>query len=169
MPVKKIKHRIIGMSPMIQFPCGFFNGAADKNKGGAGFVLHFSSSHNIHFSMGCDRCTNTKAEMMALWGLLTVSKMMGIPLHSIHGDSLVIISWAIGKNSLNLPHLSHWGDDIRDLLQNFPELIVKHIYREHNQIADILSKNALLLDSGYGNYKEILNEFSTDHGNFQLF
>ena len=119
--------------------------------------------------MGCGRCTNTKSEMIALWALLTVSKIMGIPLHSIFGDSLVIISWASGKNTLNLPHLSHWGDDIRDLLQNFPELIVKHIYREHNQIADILSKNALLLDSGHGTYKEILNESSIGYGNFQLF
>ena len=119
--------------------------------------------------MGCGRCTNTKSEMIALWALLTVSKIMGIPFHSIFGDSLVIISWASGKNTLNLPHLSHWGDYIRDLLQNFPELIVKHIYHEHNQIADILSKNALLLDSGHGTYKEILNEISTIHGNFQLF
>ena len=106
---------------------------------------------------------------MAFWALLTVSKIMGIPLLSIYGDSLVIISWATGKSTLNLPHLSHWCDDIRDLFKKIPELIVKHIYRGHNQIADILSKNALLLDSGYGNYKEILNEFSTDHGNFQLF
>ena len=168
-PVKKLKHRSIGMSPMIQFPCGFFDGAATKDKGGAGFVLHFNNSHSIHFSMGCGRCTNTKAEMMALWALLTVSKIMGIPLLSIYGDSLVIISWATSKISLNLPQLKHWGDDDRDHLQKSPELIVKHVYREHNQIADILSKNALLLDSGHGTYKEILNETPTGYGNFQLF
>ena len=69
--------------------------------------------------MGCDRSTNTKSELMALWALLSVSKIMGIPLLSIYDDSLVIISWATGKGTLNLPHMSHWCDDIRDLLHNF--------------------------------------------------
>ena len=69
---------------------------------------------------------------MALWALLTVSKIMGIPLLSIYGDSLVIISWTTGKSTLNLPHLSHWCDDIRELLQKFLGMIMKHIYREHN-------------------------------------
>ena len=107
--------------------------------------------------------------MMALWALLTVSKIMGIPLLSIYGDSLVIISWATDKSTLSQPHLSHWCDDIRELLQNFPGMIMKHTYREHNQIADSLSKKALLLDSGYGKFIEVLNDIATDHGNFQLF
>ena len=106
-PVKKFKHRIIGMAPLLQFPCSFFDGAAAKNKGGVGFVLHISSTHSVNFSLGCGRCTNTKSEMMALWVLFSVSKIMGIPLLSIYGDSLVIISWAMGKSTLNLPHLSH--------------------------------------------------------------
>ena len=45
---------------------------------------------------------------------------------------------------------------------------MKHIYREHNQIIDSLSKNDLSLDSGYGIFKESLNDNFTDHGNFQL-
>ena len=77
---------------------------------------------------------------MALWALLTVSNFMGVPLLSIYGDSLVIISWATGKSTLNLPHMSHWSDEIRELLQSFPGTIMKHIFREHNYIADSLSK-----------------------------
>ena len=119
--------------------------------------------------MGYGISTNTKSELMALWALLSVSEIMGIPLLSIYGDSLVIISWATGKGTLNLPHLSHWCDDIRELLHNFPEMIMKHIYREHNQIADSLSKNALSLDSGFGNFKESLNDKIIDHGTFQLY
>ena len=106
---------------------------------------------------------------MALWALLTVSKFMGIPLLSIYGDSLVIIQWDTGKSNLNLPHLSHWCDEIKELLQTFPGMILKHTYREHNQIADSLSKKALLLDSGYGEFKEVLNDIFIEYGNFQLF
>ena len=94
---------------------------------------------------------------------------MGIPLHSLFGDSLVIISWATGKGTLNLPHLRHWCDDIRELLQNFPDMIMNHIYCEHNQIADSLSKIALSLDSGFGNFQEYMFGKITDHGNFQLY
>ena len=119
--------------------------------------------------MGCGRSTNTKSEPMALWALLSVSNFMGIPLHSLFGDSLVIISWATGKGTLNLPHLRHWCDDIRELLHNFPDMIMKHIYREHNQIADSLSKNALSLDSGFGNFQEFMFDNITDHVYFQLY
>ena len=119
--------------------------------------------------MGCGRSTNTKSELMALWAILSVSKDLGIPLQSLFGGSLVIISWATGKGSLNLPHLNHWCDDLRDLLQNFSDLILKHIYREHNQIADRLSKSALSLDSGLGTFQEYWDDKITDHGNFQLF
>ena len=46
---------------------------------------------------------------------------------------------------------------------------MKHIYREHNQMADSLSKKALSLESGYGNCMESVNGMIIDHGNFQLF
>ena len=119
--------------------------------------------------MGCGRSTNTKSELMALWALLSVSKLLGIPLHSLFGDSLVIISWTSGKGTLKLPHLNHWCDDTRDLLQNFPNMSMKHIYREHNQIADSFSKSALSLDSGFGNFQEYMFGKITNHGNFQLY
>ena len=64
-PVKKLKKRIIDLPPKIHYPCGFFDGATAKNKGGAGFSPHLSGSHSYLFSMGCGRCTNTKSELMA--------------------------------------------------------------------------------------------------------
>ena len=94
---------------------------------------------------------------------------LGIPLITIYGDSLVIISWVNKTTSLNAPNLSHWCDDIQTLLQLVPPLIIKHIYREHNQQADNLSKQALLLDPGFGNFTESLDGMIIDHGNYQLF
>ena len=166
---KRVKFRNIGLPPPITYPCGYFDGAAAGNIGGAGFVLYLNNSHCLYFTLGCGSSTNTRSELLALWALLSVSKIMGIPLHSIYGDSLVIISWAIGNGSLKLPHLSHWCDDIRELLHIFPEVIMKHIYREHNQIANSLSKKALSLDSRFGIFKESLNDMIIDHGNFQLY
>ena len=132
-------------------------------------MIHLSYSHCLYFSLGCGSSTNTRSKILALWALLPVTKLMGIPLHSIFGDSLVIISWATGKGTLNLPHLSHWCDDIRDMLLIFPEVTMKHIYHEHNQMADSLSKKALSLELGFENLMESLNDMIIDHGNFQLY
>ena len=137
--------------------------------GGAGFILFLSNSHSIQFSLGCGNSTNTKSELLALWAILSVSKNLGIPLHSIFGDSLVIITWASGKGSLNLPHLIHWCDDLKNLLQHFPDLIMNHIYREHNMIADSLSKFALSLDAGHGKFQEFCDDKIADQGDFRLF
>ena len=166
MPKKRVKLRNIGLPPPITYPCGYFDGAVAGNIGGAGFVLHLSISHCLYFSLGCGSSTNTRSELLALWALLSVSKIMGIPLDSIFGDSLV---WATGNDSMSLAHLSHWCDDIRDMFLIFPEVTMKHIYREHNQIADNLSKKALSLESGFGNFMESLNDMIIEHGNFQLY
>ena len=132
-PKKKKKIRCIGSFPQLTFPCGFFDGAAAGNLGGAGFVIYLSDSHILSFSLGCGSSTNTRSELLALWALLPVTKHMGIPLLTIFGDSLVIISWANMTTSLNSPNLSHWCEDIRYMLQSFPSMTIKHIYRDHNQ------------------------------------
>ena len=151
-PVPKLKKKIrcIGINPHIHFPCGFFDGAAEGNNGGDGFVLLLSDSHTLDFSLGCGRSTNTRAELLALWALLVVSKHLGIPLLTIFGDSLVIINWANRNASLDSPSLDHWCKDIRSLMYNFSRLTIKHICREHNQQANCFSKKVLVLDPGFG-------------------
>ena len=111
-PKKKVKYRNIGTPPQIIYPCGFFDGAAAGNIEGSGFMIHLSGTHCLYFSLGCGSSTNTRSELLALWALLSMTKHMGIPMLTIFGDSLVIISWANRICSLNLPHLSHWCDDI---------------------------------------------------------
>ena len=145
-PKKKKKIRSIGSGPQLVYACGFFDGAAAGNIGGAGFVIHLSGSHCMNFSLGCDSSTNTRSELLALWALLSVTKHMGIPMLTIFGDSLVTISWENRICSLNLPHLSHWCDDIRYLLQSFPDVTMKHIYREHNRWLTVSQKRLFHLN-----------------------
>ena len=91
-PQKIHKLRNIGPSPLKVFPCGFFDGAAAENIGGTCFVIYLNDVHFFSFSMGCGCSTNTRAELLALWAVLRVSFMMGLPIHLIFGDSMVIIS-----------------------------------------------------------------------------
>ena len=141
-PVPQKKHKLenISLSPLKVFPCGFFDGAAAENIGGVGFVIFLNDVHFFRFSMGCGCSSITRAELLALWAILRVSMLMGLPIHTIFGDSLVIISWLNRLASLNVPSLIHWCDDIRNMLQHVPHVIFKHIFREHNSLADGLSK-----------------------------
>ena len=151
------------------FPCGFFDGAAVENIGGFGFVIFLSDSHYFSFSLGAGCTTNTRADLLALWALLKASLMMGIPMHLIDGDSLVIISWLNRLSALDVPSLMHWCNDIRNMIQMAPLVIFKHIFREHNSLADGLSKQALNLDMGYGNFSETLDGMVINHGQLVLF
>ena len=132
-------------------------------------MIHLNASYSLNFSLGCGNSTNTRSKLLALWAILMVSKQMGIPLQSIFGDSLVIISLVNRLASLNVPSLSHWCDDILSLLQLVPFVTIQHIFHEHNQQADGLSKKALLFDMGFGNYYESLDGMIIDHGNYKLF
>ena len=71
---KKNKLRIVGPGPTLTYPYGFFDGADADYKGRAGFFLALNESHTFEFAMGGGLCTNTKAELMALWALLTMAK-----------------------------------------------------------------------------------------------
>ena len=94
---------------------------------------------------------------------------MGLPIHLIFGDSMVIISWLNRLSAHDIPSLMHWCDDIKNMLHLVPQVIFKHIYREHNMLADGLSKQALNLDMGYGTFFESLDGMVIDHGQFVLF
>ena len=94
---------------------------------------------------------------------------MGIPIHLIFGDSMVIISWLNRSSTLDVPNLMHWCIDIRKLLHLAPQVIFKHIFQEHNSLADGISKKALNLDLGQGFYSKNLDGLVINDGNFVPF
>lgn len=164
----KIK-QIIGPKPLKVFPCAFFDGAAANHLGGAGFVIYLNDNHYLSFSMGCGRSTNTRVESLALWAVLRVCLLMGLPIHLIFGDSMVIISWLNRFSTLDISSLRHWCEDIRNMLHLDPPVIFRHIFREHNSLADDLSKQALNLDMGFGTFSEFLDGLVIAQDHFVLF
>ena len=70
-------------------------------------MIFINDSHFFNFSMGCGRSTNTRAELLALWAILRVGLLMGIPMQLIYGDSMVIISWLNRISALDVPCLMH--------------------------------------------------------------
>ena len=113
--------------------------------------------------------TNTRAELLALWSVLSICILLGLPLQMIMGDSKVIISWVNRLSSLNLPHLKHWCEEILSMAKHFPMVTYNHIYREHNRMADDLSKRALDLEFGSAYYSETFDGKIIDDGYYALF
>ena len=136
---------------------------------GVGYCIHLNKTHHYEFALGFGYGTNTKAELMGLWALLLSSQMMGLPLVSIFGDSQVIVNWVKGLTALSQPYLFHWCRETKNLSNSFHDLSYIHIYREHNWIADKLSKTALTLAQGFGCCYEYLDDQLIMQESFQLF
>ena len=111
----------------------------------------------------------TRAELLALWAILRVGLLMGIPMQLIYGDFMVIISWLNRISALDVPSLMHWCIDIRYMLQLAPPVIFKHTFREHNSLADELSKNTLRLDMGSVTFSETMDGLVINQGSLDLF
>jgi len=75
----------------MEYPMGFFDGVAQRNTYGCGFWIAISTdlSYRVYWNGGSN--TNTRAEAMALWGLLSFHNFLGIPHIHIYGDSKIII------------------------------------------------------------------------------
>ena len=94
---------------------------------------------------------------------------MGIPLAHVYGDSQVIINWAMGSTALSPSALFHWCRETKKLATSFQDLSFSHIYREHNQTADRLSKKALSFPQGKGCLMEYIENHLVTKEFFQLF
>ena len=96
---------------------GFFDGVAQRNTCGCEFWIAISNEleYRIHWNAGSG--TNTKAEAMALWGLLWFTNFFNIHDIHIYGDSKIIIDQENGCANINNPPLLGWLGRI-DLLRN---------------------------------------------------
>ena len=95
--------------------------------------------------------------------------MMRIPLAHVYGDSQIIINWAKGSTALSPSELVHWCRETKNLASSFQDLSFSHIYREHNKIADRLSKKALSLPQGKGCIMVFVENLLVVKDYFQLF
>jgi ribonuclease HI len=143
---------------------------------GGGAVLHLTENHCFHIKMGMGRGTNNYAELLALKLLLLFSREKEIHHIQIFGDSMNVINWArkhqICHNIFLIPIL----EDIFRMMDVFDSLVISHVYRDRNMVADTLSKDGLQLTLGQWHFTEHKGEdsyafyhrpFIEDHGQTQ--
>lgn len=157
-PPRDLSHR---MRPFdIHYPASFSDGVDQNNRCGCGalMIINPLCHYKIHWYGG--HRSNTRAEIMALLGLLWLTKQLYIDKIWIFGDSKVLIDHMNNLNSMSTGHLTTWMDRIQEIPRNFSHIIFKHIYREKNNIADRLSKKGL-----HGTFREMHYELTDASGN----
>ena len=72
---------------------GYFDGASSNGECGCGMVLFLNNDHFFILWMGRGICSNTRAELKILWGILSFASHIGINPLNIFGNSNVIVEW----------------------------------------------------------------------------
>ena len=63
----------------------------------------------------------------------------------------------------------HWCEDIKNMRQMVPQVIFMHIFREHNVMADSLSKEAVNMDMGSALFTKHMDGMVINYGHYMLF
>jgi len=129
-------------------PWAFFNGAAQQHGCGGDFILYLSDQHHYKVKMGLGVGTNNFVELITLRNLMHFALNHECRDLQIYGDSNIIINWINLKSRCYTHTLLNILDEVMHLKSQFNNIIVRHIYREHNHSADGLSKEATHLPGG---------------------
>lgn len=144
----------------ITFPEGkvlaWFDGAlqVNMNKCGAGGVIRLNTPEEYRWTLNCISGSNSKAELMGAWRAMTLEKSFGIQELHLMGDPLIVINWLKGIGTLQVANLENWKSRIFDLVPFCKSITSAHIYREHNSVANGLSKIAINSPVGHISYNK---------------
>ena len=147
---------------------GQFDGAASARSCGVEMVIIVDRSLSYILLLGVGCGTNTKSELLALWGLLFFAIHKNIHDLHVRGDSKVIVDWALGKHIIHSIDLERCLFQVKDIFGHFSSLTFQHVYREFNSLADELSKRAIGLGVGWLFFEEHIEGDLTDSGSLNL-
>lgn len=103
-------------------------------------MLHLLDTNFFHLKSGLGEVNNNYVEIMALKILLLAAIEKHCKTLYIFGDSMLIISWTKGVRRCHNMTLLSLLDKVLLLKQHFYYFSVNHVYREHNQDSNGLSK-----------------------------
>jgi ribonuclease HI len=98
--------------------------------------------------MGLGPSTNNYAELMSLKLLLLFAKEKNVNSLHIFGDSLNVINWVWKSQQCHNIHLLPILEEVQRLVASFDTLVVHHVFRERNMVANQLSKEGVQMGHG---------------------
>ncbi|GAU11232.1 hypothetical protein TSUD_342220 [Trifolium subterraneum] len=130
----------------------FVDGSSNSQGSGAGIILENGDGVLIEVSLGLSfPTTNNQAEYEAFLAGLRLAEDMGAEEIRIFTDSQLVASQVSGEYQTKEERLLEYLNLIRAKLAKFKETEVKHVPREHNARADVLSKLASTRHKKAGN------------------
>ncbi|GAU37759.1 hypothetical protein TSUD_102760 [Trifolium subterraneum] len=121
----------------------FVDGSSNSQGSGAGIILENGDGVLIEVSLGLSfPTTNNQAEYEVFLAGLRLAEDMGAEEIKIFTDSQLVASQVSGEYQTKEERLLEYLNLIKTKLANFKETEVKHVPREHNARADVLSKLA---------------------------
>ncbi|GAU49854.1 hypothetical protein TSUD_129960 [Trifolium subterraneum] len=121
----------------------FVDGSSNSQGSGAGIILENGDGVLIEVSLGLSfPTTNNQAEYEAFLAGLRLAEDMGAEEIKIFTDSQLVASQVSGEYQTKEERLLEYLNLIKTKLAKFKETEVKHVPREHNARADVLSKLA---------------------------
>ncbi|XP_059626926.1 uncharacterized protein LOC132269687 [Cornus florida] len=120
-----------------------FDGSSANDFGGAGVVIIAPNGRKTAYSFFLDfKCSNNQAEYEALIIGLEILLEMGAQTVEIIGDSSLVIGQLSSNFRCQSWHLKPFHSIAMQLLQEFVDVKVKHVYRSHNKEANDLAQIA---------------------------
>lgn len=122
------------------YPMGFFDGDAQGNTCACGFLIVINADLTYRMLWNCGVGSNTKAEAVALWGLLWFNSFLGNPILHIYGDSKIIIDHVLQKAFINNTRLQGWIERIEHMWNLQDRDTIQHIRGSLNKEENSVSK-----------------------------
>jgi hypothetical protein len=120
---------------LLRRPIGWFDGVAQRNGqlSGAGGVIRINSQTRYRWMLNCGPGTNTRAELLGVWALLSLAICLHIYDLQVVGDSKIVIDWLNKTSDIQVLGLTFWKERIEALIPEFSALDFMHSYRDFNR------------------------------------
>lgn len=125
----------------------YADGASRGNPGPAatGAVIYDGSGEEVHtVSRRIGRATNNEAEYRAAIAALEAALALGAHRVDLRMDSELVVRQMSGRYRVRNPRLARLHARMLALRQRFEEVVVRHVPRTENKVADSLANEALL-------------------------
>jgi ribonuclease HI len=145
---------IKGKEPNLQFTTLLqFDGGSVPNPGpsAGGAVMYETDRKTVIFEGGeyLDYATNNQAEYTGLLCGLNHAIQLGIKNILIEGDSQLIIFQTIGKWKVNNEHLILLNIQVKEAIDKFDFVGIRHVYRKDNKYADRITNEVIKTKKSY--------------------
>ncbi|RYR19470.1 hypothetical protein Ahy_B03g064246 [Arachis hypogaea] len=133
------------------------DGSSNSTYGGAGVILENQDGITIEQSVRYEfPVSNNQAEYEALLAGLSLAQEVGAKVLEVNTDSQVVSSQINGDYQTRDPLLQQYLAKVNELREGFEHVTIRHVPRERNARADLLSKLAST-KPGHGN-KSLIQE-----------